>query len=123
MLMKLLEENKVPINKIIGICSVGASTMLGVHKGVCTQLAKKIRAERQVIIDNMVAHDHTRTMDSFHVNRGLFVVNCVCHRLALILTDAIKGSKSCAKVIPDDVINLMNMVYNYLRAAHNETKQ
>ncbi len=123
MLMKILEENKVPMDKIIGICSDGASTMLGVHKGVCTQLPKKICAERKVIMNNMVAHDRTRTMDLFHVNRGVFVVHCVCHRLALILTDAIKGSKSCAKVIPDDVINLMNMVYNYLRAAHNETKQ
>ena len=122
MLTKILEENKVPMDKIIGICSDGASTMLGVHKGVCTQLAKRIRAERQVIIDNMISHDHTRTMDSFHVNRGVFVVHCVCHRLALILTDAIKGSKSCAKVIPDDVINLLNMVYSYFARSPQRKK-
>ncbi len=43
------------------------------------------------------------------------MVHCVCHRLALILTDAItsKGSKSCAKVIPDEAINLMTMLYEY----------
>ncbi len=40
-------------------------------------------------------------------------MHCVCHRLALVLTDAIKGTKSCAKVIPDDVINLMTNLYKY----------
>ena len=45
--------------------------------------------------------------------KGVFVVHCVCHRLALVLTDAIKGSKGCAKVIPDEVISLMTMLYEY----------
>jgi hypothetical protein len=40
-------------------------------------------------------------------------VRCVCYRLALVLTDASKGSKSCAKVIPDAVINLMTVLYEY----------
>ncbi len=113
MVMKTLFDNKVPIDKIVGICSDGVSTMQGVHKGVCTQVAKKIREQRQVIIDNMMALEHTRSIDSFHVNRGVFVVHCVCHRLALLLTDAIKGTRSCTKVIPDDVVNLMTNLYKY----------
>jgi hypothetical protein len=87
--------------------------MQGVHKGVCIQLARKIRELRRSVIDNIIARDHTRSLDSFDVNRGVFVVHCVCHRLALVLTDAIKGTKACRKVIPDDVVNLMTMLYNY----------
>ena len=113
MVMKTLFENKVPLDKVVGICSDGASTMQGVHKGVCTQLAKRIREHRQVTIDNMMAHDHTRNIDSFHVSRGVLVVHCVCHRLGLVLTDAIKGTKNCTKVIPDDVVNLMTNLYKY----------
>ena len=113
MVMEILVDNKIPIDKIVGICSDGASTMQGVHKGVCTQLARKIRELRRSVIDNIIARDHTRSLDSFDVNRGVFVVHCVCHRLALVLTDAIKGTKACRKVIPDDVVNLMTMLYNY----------
>ncbi len=40
MLMKVLKDYDLPIAKIIGICSDGASIMQGVHKGVCVQLAK-----------------------------------------------------------------------------------
>ena len=34
MLIKILVEYNVPLNKLIGICSDGANTMRGVHKGV-----------------------------------------------------------------------------------------
>ena len=70
MLMKVLKDYDLPINKIIGICSDGASTMQGVHKGVCVQLAKYIRELRQVYISDIIARDHTRHVDSFHDSKG-----------------------------------------------------
>ena len=113
MVMKVLTENKVPLDKVIGICSDGASTMQGVHKDVCIQLAKRIRELRQGVVEDMRSLDHTRSIDSFHANKGVFVVHCVCHRLALILTDAVKGSTKCDQVIPEDCINLMTQLYTY----------
>ncbi len=111
MLIKVLNAYHVPMDKVIGICSGGASTMQGIHKGVCTQLAKHIRQLRQVYMLDIIARDNTRDINSFHDSRGIFVVHCVCHRLALVLTDAINGSRSCAKVIPNNVIDLMTMLY------------
>ena len=113
MLIRVLNAYHVPMDKVIGICSDGASTMQGIHKGVCTQLAKHIRQLRQVYMLDIMARDNTRDINSFHDSRGIFVVHCVCHRLALVLTDAIKGSRSCAKVIPNNVIDLMTMLYEY----------
>jgi hypothetical protein len=84
MVTEILVDNKIRIDKIVGICSDGASTMQEVHKGVCTQLARKIRELRRSVIDNIIARDHTRSLDSFDVSRGVFVVHCVCHRLALV---------------------------------------
>ena len=107
--MRVLHEYKVPISKIIGICSDGASTMQGVHKGVCTQLALHIRVARELLMEELRGQEpegRGRAADTFHPARGVFVVHCVCHRLALILTDAIKGSKACEVVIPDDCISL-----------------
>jgi len=57
MLMKVLTDYDLPIAKIIGICSDGANTMQGVHKGVCVQLAKYIRELRQVYISDIIARD------------------------------------------------------------------
>ncbi len=51
--MRVLHEYKVPISKIIGICSDGASTMQGVHKGVCTQLALHIRVARELLMEEL----------------------------------------------------------------------
>ncbi len=70
MVMKVLTDNKVPLDKVIGICSDGASTMQGLHKGVCIQLAKRIRELRQGVIQDMRSLDHTRSIDSFHANKG-----------------------------------------------------
>ena len=112
--MKVLNEFDVPLDRIIGICSDGASTMQGRIKGVCTQLANNIRDMRGANIAHIRAQAmQCRPMDSFHEGRGIFVVHCVCHRLALVLTDAIKGTKNYEKVIPEDVIALLNMLYNY----------
>ena len=85
MLMKVLKDYDPPIAKIIGICSDGASTMQGVHKGVCVQLAKYIRELRQVYISDIIAPDHTRHVDSIHDSKGAIsccyyvIVNCCSH--------------------------------------------
>jgi hypothetical protein len=62
--MKVLNEFEFdgPLDKIIGICSDGAYTMQGRIKGVCTQLANRIR-------DKI---DHGRPIDSFHERKGIF---------------------------------------------------
>jgi hypothetical protein len=55
---------------------------------------------------------------------GAALVLSVCsidNRLALVLTDAIKGTGSCAKVIPNNVIDLMAMLYEYFaRSSHRK---
>ena len=85
MLMKVLTDYDLPIAKIIGICSDGANTMQGVHKGVCVQLAKYIRELRQVYISDIIARDHTRHVESFHASKGAtsccfnVIVNCCSH--------------------------------------------
>ena len=85
--MQILHKYHVPLDRVVGICSGGAYTMLGVHKGVCTQLARAIRTAREHVIEDIMTRDCSRRLDSFHKDRGLFVVHCVCHRLALVLTD------------------------------------
>ena len=89
MLMKVLNDYDLPIAKIIGICSDGASTMQGVHKGGCVQLAKYIRELRHVHISDIIARDHTRHVDSFHDSRGAisccyFVIFNYCSHFTMI---------------------------------------
>ena len=113
-LMGVLNEYQVPVSKVIGICSDGASTMQGCHKGVCTQLARHIRGTREdAMAELRRLHPEGRAPDTFHPDKGVFVVHCVCYRLALILTDAIKGSKACDVVIPDQCVALLNGLYSY----------
>ncbi len=88
-LMKTLDKYHVSLDKVVGICSDGASTMLGIHKVVCIQLAQSIRNARQHVLEDIMTRDCSRRLDSFHKGRGVFVVHCVCHRLALVLTDGI----------------------------------
>ena len=46
-LLDVLLESCVPLDRIIGICSDGASTMMGCYRGVCTRLAEhNVRALR-----------------------------------------------------------------------------
>jgi hypothetical protein len=45
-LLEVLMESCVPLDRIIGICSDGASTMMGCYRGVCTRLAQHVRALR-----------------------------------------------------------------------------
>jgi hypothetical protein len=96
--------------------------MQGVHKGVCTRLAQHIRVDRDVVIADMMARDCNRRVDSFHANRGVFFVHCVCHRLALVLTDGIKGTGSCEQVMPDVCITLLNNLYNYFAMSPRRKK-
>ncbi len=48
---------------------------------------------------------------------------CVCHRLALILSDAIKGTKAYDPVIPDAVINLLNWLFAYFAKSPKSRKR
>ena len=73
--MQTLQKYHVPLDRVVGICSDGASTMLGVHKGVCTQLARAIRTTREHIIEDIITRDRNRRRDSFHKDRGVFVVH------------------------------------------------
>ena len=45
-LIQVLQSYDVPLQRVIGICSDGANTMQGVHRGVCTRLARHIRELR-----------------------------------------------------------------------------
>ena len=125
MLIKILVEYNVPLNKLIGICSDGANTMRGVHKGVCIQLEKYLRTLREDTMHAIIVAQDVhirRTIDSFHVSRGILSVHCVCHRLALVLTDAIKGTQNLEQCIPDNVIELLNMLYNYFARSPTRKK-
>jgi hypothetical protein len=117
-LMQVLQSYDVPLQRVIGICSDGANTMQGVHRGVCTRLARHIRELRGRAIASIRDTDQQRGDQSFHVSKGIFVNHCVCHRLALILTDAIKGSKACEPVIPDECINLLTSLHGYFCKSH-----
>ena len=99
--------------------------MRGVHKGVCTQLERHLRGLREETLRHLIMAQDVhirRTVDSFHAARGIFTVHCVCHRLALVLSDAIKGTKSLDKCIPDNVIELLNSLYNYFARSARGTK-
>ena len=43
----------------------------------------------------------------------MYVIHCVCHRLALILSDAINGTAAYDPVIPEGVVSLLNMLHAY----------
>jgi hypothetical protein len=55
----------------------------------------------------------TRKLDTFHPQRGIFTIHCVCHRLALIVTDAFKGTKDIEQVVPNECLELLTAVFNY----------
>jgi hypothetical protein len=122
--MEVLQKYNVPLDRIIGICSDRASTMQGVFKGVCTQLATTLRNMREPTVAAIIAlNDNGSIPASFHSARGVFVVHCVCHRLALVLTDAIKGTKRIEKVIPEACINLLNGLHDYFARSPARKKE
>jgi hypothetical protein len=112
-LLAVLESYNVPLLKVIGLCSDGASTMRGIYRGVCMRLARHIRVLRAAAITDIAAGDMTTTLDTFHPQRGVFSIHCVCHRLALIVTDAFKGTQVIVKVVPDECLELLTSVFNY----------
>ncbi len=98
-LMQVLHSYDVPLQRVTGICSDGANTMQGVHRGVCTRLARHIRELRGRAIASIRDADQQRGDQSFHVSKGIFVNHCVCHRLALILCRCTRrGGRSKAGV-------------------------
>jgi len=121
--MDVLEEYHVPLHKVIGLCSDGASTMRGVYRGVCTRLQNHIRASRNQARVEIADGTVGRTLDTFHPKSGVFSVHCVCHRLALIVTDAIKGSKSCDQIIPDECLELLTNIYTYFSKSPKRKKK
>ena len=79
------------LEKIVSICADGASVMQGVHKGVVTQLKALIislRVSKKSCILVSDAHKH-RLFNNFHATCGTVGVHCVCHRFALVLSDAL----------------------------------
>ena len=122
-LRTVLAEYNVPLTKVIGLCSDGASTMRGVYRGVCTRLAQYIRELRDVALHEILGDNRTRTLDSFHPQRGIFSVHCVCHRLALVVTDAFKGSNSCEQVVPDECLELLTSLFSYFAKSVKRKKK
>jgi hypothetical protein len=53
--MEALETSEIPLCRIVGLCSDGASTMLGCWRGVCARLLKRLREERKGILQQIAA--------------------------------------------------------------------
>jgi hypothetical protein len=113
-LLLVLHKYNVPLDKIIGLCADGASTMQGIYRGVCVRLGAHLRQLRQEICTAITATDVTRTPNMFHPQMGVFAIHCVCHRLALIVTDAFKGTKNYEPVIPEMCLECLTSIYDPL---------
>ena len=94
-----------------------------VYRGICTRLQNHIRASRNQARVEIADGTVGRTLDTFHPKSGVFSVHCVCHRLALIVTDAIKGSKLCDQIIPDECLELLTNIYNYFSNSPKSKKK
>ena len=104
-----MEDMRLDISKIISICADGASVMQGRHKGVLTLLKRDVRKSRDATVREIIKKSaFPRTPSDFSGLRGVIGVHCVCHRFALVLTDAIKR-----EYIPEIVKLLMRDVYKY----------
>ena len=55
--------------------------------------------------------------DSFHKSYGVFVIHCVCHRFALILTNAVEDG-----IVPKDCIDLLQNLYGYFSKSPKRKK-
>jgi hypothetical protein len=53
--VEALETSDIPLCRIVGLCSNGASTMLGCWRGVCARLLKRLREEREGILQQIAA--------------------------------------------------------------------
>jgi hypothetical protein len=122
-LILILEKYHVPLGKVIGICADGASTMQGIYLGVCIRFGRHLRQLRQEVCNEITAGDIARTPETFHHNMGVFTIHCVCHRLALIVTDAVKGTKTYDTVIPEACIDCLKAVHNYFSKSTRRKKK
>jgi hypothetical protein len=66
MVMKVLQEYKIALGQLIGVCSDGASTMRGVHRGVCTQLERDLRQGREATIHHIIANQDANNQQKIH---------------------------------------------------------
>ncbi len=74
----MLHNYDVPLLRVTGICSDGAATMQGVHRGVCTRLARHIRDLRGAAITSIRDADQQRREESFHVSKGIAICQSLC---------------------------------------------
>ena len=79
--LDVLMEYCVPLERIIGICSDGASTMMGCYRGVCTRLSQHVRELRSDTMLRITGNgtDIRRAPETHHHMRGVYVIHCVCH--------------------------------------------
>ena len=80
-LLAVLGDYEVPLHKLIGVCADGAATMQGIYRGVCTRLLNHVRSLRDQAMVQIADGTIGRTLDTFHPQRGVFKVHCVCHRI------------------------------------------
>ena len=112
----VLQENSVNLATMVGICSDGCSTMMGKHKGVCTQLLHFVRRQRKEMIQAMM-REESRSFDSYHASYGIFAIHCVCHRFALIISNAIED-----ELVPRCCVNLLQNLYLYFSKSPKKKK-
>jgi hypothetical protein len=102
-----MEDMRLDISKVISMCADGASVMQGRHKGALTLLKRDVRKSRDATVREIIKKSaFPRAQSDFSGLRGVIGVHCVCHRFALVLTDAIK--REC---IPEIVKLLMRDVH------------
>jgi hypothetical protein len=122
-LMSILELYNVPLGKIIGVCADGASTMQGIYRGVCIRFARHLRQLRQEVCHVITALNIARTPDTLHFSKGVFTIHCVCHRLALIVMDAMKGTKVYEPVIPEACLQCLTEIHEYFEKSTRRKKK
>jgi hypothetical protein len=94
--------------------------MMGCYRGVCTRLAQHVRELRSDTMLRITGNgsDIRRAPETYHHMRGVYVIHCVCHRLTLILSDAINGTAAFDPVVPEGVVSLLNMLHaNFSKSA------
>jgi hypothetical protein len=91
--------------------------------GVCTRFARHLRQLRQDVCGVITAGDIARTPETFHSYEGVFTIHCVRHRLALIVTDAMKGTKAHEPVIPEACLQCLTTIHEYFAKSTRRKKK
>ncbi len=90
----------------MSVCADGASVMQGRLTGVVTKLREVVSRERQ---NNLQEIQNTRRLfTEFHPSYGFMAIHCICHRFALVVSDAMK-----LKVIPAESSVLLTEIHGY----------